>query len=191
MSQRPTRRDRALLVYVLWPTGLIILVIWAVVPLANTLAAARGTLEAKHTELKTMRSDLDRADVVAAEHARLRAAVRQFRQRILRDGRAVEPVIALQNLIEGSGLTIRSVRVGEIQELQAAERALPVETIVPVEATASGTYHSVQTFLRRWAAGTNALKLTRLELSRDEESGQLHVKLVLNGFVATAPQRRP
>jgi hypothetical protein len=190
MSQRLTRRDRALLVYVLWPAALIILVIWAVVPLARTLAAARGALEAKHAEVVTMRSDIGRAGVVGGEHARLRAEVQQFRQRILTEDRAVEPVIALQNLIEGSGLTLRSVRVGEIRALPEAERALLVEAILPVEATASGTYQSFQKFLRRWA-GTNALKLIRLELSRDDESGQLHAKLLLNGFVATAPQRRP
>ena len=190
MNERLTGRDRALLVYVLWPVSLTMLIIWAVVPLASTLAAARGTLDAKRAEVTTMRSDVNRAGIVAAEYAQVRSAAQQARQRILTDHRAVEPVIALLALIEGSGLTLRSVHVGDLQVLREPSRAVPVEALVPVEATASGTYHSIQTFLRRWT-GANALKLTRLEVSRDDKSGRLLVELQLTGFVARVPQRGP
>jgi hypothetical protein len=187
MSQRLTRRDRALLVYVLWPAILIMLIIWAVVPLANTLAAARGALDAKHMELRTMRSDVTRAGLVAAEYAEVRSAAQQVRRRILTDHRAVAPVISLLALIERSGLSLRSVRVGDLQVLRESPRDVPVEAFVLVETTASGTYHSIQTFLRRWT-GANALKLTRVDVSRDDKSGQLLVKLQLNGFVGKVPQ---
>lgn len=188
MNQRLTRRDRALLVYVLWPAILTMLIIWAIMPLAHTLAAARGTLDAKHVELRTMRSDVTRAGIVAAEYAEVRSAAQQARRRVLSDHRAVAPVIALLALLEGSGLTLRTVRVGDLQVLREPPRDVPVEALVPVEATASGTYRSIQTFLRQWN-GANALKLTRVDVSRDDKSGQLLVKLQLNGFVAKALQR--
>lgn len=184
-----TPRDRNLLVYVLWPAALLACLIWIVGPLTGALAATRGAVEQRQSELAAMRLALARAGGIADVLQRLRAQHAALRQNVISPRQSVSAVVSLQQLLRQSGNTVLTVRVGEMERpRRAGTGPSPALARIAVEVTAHGSYASLSRFLRQWPVAAVPLKLSKVEASRNEGGG-LDIGILASAFVPAPPDK--
>ena len=191
MRYHLTPRDRTVLIYVLWPAMLFAAAVWLVSPQAHALALHRGALDSKRVELQRMQADLARRSEVAGQLARLGAETEQLRRWILTKDGSVDAVVALQRRLQETGHAVQTIRVGEVDRPKVEERGPQALASITLEASATGSYHSLMMLLQQWRVDTIPLKLTRLEAATDE-SGEVRVKFLARALLKVdAQERRP
>lgn len=180
-------RDRGLLLYVLWPAALLACLIWVVGPLAGALGGVRAAVDQRRSEADAMRSASGRAAEITEVAKTVRAQHEAARRYVITPRQSVGAVVTLQQLLRQSGLTVLTVRVGEIERAARARgsgAAVLAPARIPIEVTARGSYAGLAQFLRRWPLAAVPLKLVKVEVTRADDGGVN----VLIGAAALVPQ---
>lgn len=180
MMARVSPRDKTLAVFVVIPAALILTAVWVLAPISTSLASTRGRVMEREVELLRIQSLLARRVELEVYHAAVVAEHRRLSQFVRPSDRAQNATLAVQTMLQGAGVDVRSVRVGNLEPVEGRKRS--DHKVLPIEISVDTNYAGLRRLVRAWSTAGHPVKLARIE-ARNDESGVLQVKLLGKVFV--------
>lgn len=180
MMAHVSPRDRTLVVSVLIPVALILTAAWVLAPLSASLASARGRAMEREVELLRIHSLLSRRAELESYHAAIVAEHRRLSRLVHPPERASEATLAVQTMLQGAGVDVRSVRVENLESVESGKRSRL--RVLPIEVSVNTNYSGLRRLVSIWSTAGLSVKLARVE-ARADENRALQVKLLGKVFV--------